>query len=195
MMKLILKQYLSSLRERGELDAILPDLLSQLGLNVFSRPGRGTRQDGVDVGAVGELQGQPEKVYLFSLKPGDLTRQDWDSGVQALRPSLNEILDSYIPNRLPIEHRGKDIVICIGIGGDVQEQVRPQLAGFVDDLQRRRPNIRIEEWNGDKLASLIESSFLQEGLLPPNARSSLRKSLALLDEPDAAFQHFSRLIR
>ena len=50
-MKLILKQYLSSLKERGELDAILPDLLSQLGLNVFSRPGRGTRQDGVDVGS------------------------------------------------------------------------------------------------------------------------------------------------
>ena len=54
-MKLILKQYLSSLRERGELDAILPDLLSQLGLIVFSRPGRGTRQDGVDVGRRNDL--------------------------------------------------------------------------------------------------------------------------------------------
>jgi hypothetical protein len=61
-MNLVIRQYLASLRERGELDAILPDLLSQLGLVVFSRPRRGTRQDGVDVGAVGSLEGGKEKV-------------------------------------------------------------------------------------------------------------------------------------
>src|SRR2546425_632665 len=59
-MKLIIREYLGSLRERGELDAILPDLLSQMGLNVYSRPARGTRQDGVDVGAVGSLNGGTE---------------------------------------------------------------------------------------------------------------------------------------
>lgn len=193
-MKLILKQYLLSLRERGELDAILPDLLSQLGLNVFSRPGRGTRQDGVDVGAVGSLDGGPERVYLFSIKPGDLTRKDWDGdAVQSIRPSLNEIIDAYIPNRLPAEHRGKDIVICIAIGGDVQEQVRPQLAGFVE--RNTKANITFEEWNGDKLASLIQSCFLREDLLPEHARSSLRKSLALLDEPESSHQHFAALIK
>ena len=37
-MKLILRQYLANLRERNELDAILPDLLSQMGMNVISRP-------------------------------------------------------------------------------------------------------------------------------------------------------------
>lgn len=193
-MKLILKQYLSSLRERGELDAILPDLLSQLGLNVYSRPGRGTRQDGVDVGAVGSLDSGPEKVYLFSIKPGDLTRKDWDSGsVQSLRPSLNEILDAYIPNRLPAEHRGKEIVICIGIGGDIQEQVRPQLTGFI--TKHTTHNITFEEWNGDKLASLIQSNFLREDLLPEHARSRLRKSVALLDEPEVSHRHFAALIK
>src|SRR3990170_2259120 len=152
-MKLIIREYLASLRERGELDAILPDLLSQLGLNVYSRPGRGTRQDGVDVAAVGALEDCTEKVYLFSIKPGDLTRKAWDGdSVQSLRPSLNEILDSYIPNRLPAEHRGKPIVICIAIGGDIQEQVRPQVTGFI--AQRSTQNVSFEEWNGDKLASL-----------------------------------------
>lgn len=192
-MKLILKEYLSSLRERSELDAILPDLLSQLGLNVYSRPGRGTRQDGVDVGAVGSLDGGPEKVYLFSIKPGDLTRKDWDGdAVQSLRPSLNEIIDAYIPNRLPAEHRGKNIVICIGIGGDVQETVRPQLTGFI--AQNTTANLTFEEWNGDKLADKIQSSFLREDLLPPRARSRLRKSLALLDEPETSHRHFAVLI-
>ena len=72
-MKLIIRHYLASLKERGELDAILPDLLSELGLNVYSRPGRGTRQDGVDVAAVGKLEGDDaDKVYLFSIKAGAL---------------------------------------------------------------------------------------------------------------------------
>lgn len=193
-MKLILKQYLSSLRERGELDAILPDLLSQLGLNVYSRPGRGTRQNGVDVGAAGSLDGGPEKVYLFSIKAGDLTRKDWDGdSVQSLRPSLNEILDVYIPTRLPAEHRGKSIVICVCFGGDVQEQVRESLTNFI--VRSQTPSIKFEEWNGDKLATLIQSCFLREDLLPDHARSRLRKSLALLDEPVSAYQHFAALIK
>ncbi|HYG87923.1 MAG TPA: hypothetical protein VD978_16830 [Azospirillum sp.] len=193
-MKLIIREYLSSLKERGELDAVLPDLLSQLGLNVYSRPQRGTRQDGVDVGAVGSLDGGPEKVYLFSIKPGDLTRREWDGdAAQSLRPSLNEILDSYIPNRLPAEHRGKDIVICIVVGGDVQEQVRPLLTGYF--TQNTKSTITFGEWNGDKLAALIQSSFLREDLLPEHARSLLRKSLAMLDEPEVSHRHFAALVR
>ncbi|MFZ0771279.1 MAG: hypothetical protein WCA49_25405 [Candidatus Sulfotelmatobacter sp.] len=193
-MKLIIREYLASLRERGELDAILPDLLSQLGLNVYSRPARGTRQDGVDVGAVGSLSGGAEKVYLFCIKAGDLTRKEWGGdAVQSLRPSLNEILDAYIPNRIPVEHRGKEVAICITIGGDVQEQVRPDLTGFIS--QNTTPTVSFEEWNGDRLASLIESSFLREDLLPSGARPQLRKALALLDEPDAAYRHFAALLQ
>ena len=133
-MKLILKQYLSSLRERGELDVVLPDLLSQLGLNVFSRPGRGTRQDGVDVGAVGCLFGGEEKVYLFSVKPGGLTRRDWlNESQQSLYPSLTEILYAYIPNRLPTEHRGKPIVICIVVGGIFRNRFAHNLKGLLQN--------------------------------------------------------------
>ena len=192
-MKLIIKEYLSSLKERGELDSVLPDLLSQLGLNVYSRPARGTRQDGVDVAAVGSLDDGPEKVYLFSIKPGDLTRRGWDGdSEQSLRPSLNEIIDSYIPNRLPAEHRSKDIVICIALGGDVREPVRPLVTGFMG--QNTKDNITFEEWNGDKLAACIESNFLQEDLLPKHARSHLRKSLAMLNEPDVSYRYFAQLV-
>ena len=193
-MKLIIKEYLASLRERGELDAILPDLLSQVGMNVFSRPGRGTRQDGVDVAAVGKLDGKVPKVYLFAIKPGNLTRKDWAGGeVQDLRPSLLEILDAYIPNRLPAEHRDKEIVICLCIGGDIDEQVSPQIEGFVK--QHEKSNVTFQQWNGDKLASLIQKHFLREDLLPPDARSHLRKSIAMLDEPETSYKHFSALVR
>lgn len=193
-MKLIIKQYLASLKERDELDAVLPDLLSQIGLNVFSRPGRGTRQYGVDVAAVGKLDGSTEKVYLLSIKAGDLTRSSWDGdSVQSLRPSLNEILDAYIRNRIPHEHKDKDVVVCLCFGGDIQEQVREEVKGYIENNERN--NLTFEEWNGDKLASLILENFLCEDLLPQHARSLLRKSLALLDEPEASYQHFSTLIR
>lgn len=195
-MKLIIKQYLASLKERDELDVILPDLLSEMGLTVFSRPSRGTRQDGVDVAAVGSLNGGEEKVYLFSIKAGNLTRQTWDGdALQSLRPSLNEILDSYIPARLPEAHHTKKIVICLCFGGDINENIRASVEGFIKTEKSRKDNIDFEEWNGDRLASLILEKFLQEDLLPEELRSHLRKSLALLDEPNASYRHFSELLQ
>jgi len=192
-MKLIIKEYLASLRERQELDAVLPDLLSQMGMNVFSRPGRGTRQDGVDVAAVGSIDGEEETVYLFSIKPGDLRRPDWNSASpQSLRPSLDEIQDAYIRNRLPKQHRKKKIKICICVGGDIREEVRQDIEGYKDRYSNEL--ISFEEWNGDRIASLIESYFLREELLPEASRSHLRKALALIDEPAASYRHFAILV-
>jgi hypothetical protein len=194
-MKLIIRQYLAGLRERNELDAVLPGLLSQMGLTVYSRPGRGTRQDGVDVGAVGSIDGGPEKVYLFSIKAGDLTRREWDGdAIQSLRPSLNEILDAYIRNRIPPEHKDKQIVICITFGGDVREEVRPSLVAFMEKYVEAG-KVSFEEWNGDKLATLIQTHFLREDLIAEGVRSDLRKALALLDEPEASFEYFAALVR
>jgi hypothetical protein len=193
-MRLIVSQYLASLKERNELDAILPDLLSQLGLIVISRPRQGTRQDGVDVAAIGSLDGGSEKVYLFSIKAGDLTRTTWNGETaQSLRPSLDDILDAYIPNRIPDEHKEKDIVICLCFGGEIQEQVRPLVKGYIDKYTTSK--IKFEEWNGDLLASYILSSFLQEDLLPKNAQAELRKSLALLNEPESSYQYFLTLVK
>ncbi|AUW58187.1 hypothetical protein C1T17_08795 [Sphingobium sp. SCG-1] len=67
-MKLVIREYLASLKERDELDAVLPDLLTELGFTVYSRPARGTRQYGVDVAAVGPGQDGIRRVHLFSVK-------------------------------------------------------------------------------------------------------------------------------
>ncbi len=192
-MKLVIKEYLTSLKERGELDALLPDLLSQMGLRVFSKPGRGTRQHGVDIAAVGKVEDEVEKVFLLSVKSGNLGRKDWDSGsAQDLRPSLNEILDVYIPTHLPSEYKGLPIDICICIGGDIEESVRGNISQY--EQNNRTETIKIVEWDGDRLATWVENYFLQENLLPEGARPLLRKSLALLDEPQASFAHFSNLV-
>ncbi|HHF3057564.1 TPA: hypothetical protein ACPJ1D_003640 [Vibrio alginolyticus] len=194
-MKLVIKEYLSSLNERDELDAILPDLLSQLGLTVFGKPIRGASERGVDVAAVGSLYGGVEKVYLFSIKAGDLTRSTWNGNEnQVLRPSLDEIIDSYIPHRLPPEHKGKPIVICPCFGGDVQTPVRDLFTGYIDSRTKTNENIEFEEWNGDKLASLINDNFLHENFMPDDTRSLLRKSVSMIDEPDTSFRYFAYLV-
>jgi len=190
-MKPVIREYLLSLRERGELDAILPDLLSELGYNVFSRPSRGTRQFGVDVAAIGPKG--DGRVYLFSIKPGPLTRADWASeGEQALKPSLEEILDAYIPYHLPLEYRGKQIVICPCLGGEVHEAVAQQYNGYLD--RKSTETISFSTWNGDRLAGYLDDGLLREGLLTKDMQSNLRKAIAMCDEPDASFSHFRRLV-
>lgn len=192
-MKLLLKDYLASLRERGELDAIVPDMLSELGFHVYSRPSVGTRQFGVDMAAVGEDDDKVRKVFLFSMKAGDLKRADWDDGPQALRPSLNEIKDHYIRSRIPAKYSGLPIVICICFGGDMDEAIQDAVRGYIESNSTDR--ISYQEWNGDRLAELLLAGVLREELLPEKSRSYFRKSLALLDEPDASYSYFRQLLQ
>lgn len=192
-MKLILKQYLASLKERDELEVLVPDLLSQMGLNVYARPIRGANEYGVDVAAVGKIDGDVEKVYLFSIKSGNLTRSTWSGGSdQTLLPSIYSILNTYIPHRIPKEHSDKPVVICLCFGGDVQPTVRQDLTGF--EQQHETEILKIEEWNGDRLSELIVQYLLKEELLPSGWQSMLRKAIALLDEPEASHRNFVKLV-
>ena len=193
-MKLILRQYLADLRERDELDAVLPDLVSELGFNVLSRPSRGTRQNGVDVAAIGpdNSDGGRHKVFLFTIKAGDLRRREWDDGSpQAVRQSLNEIVDSYIPTRIPDQYEDLDIVICLCIGGEMKEDVQVQWTGFVQN--NRTEKIRFRVWNGDKLAELLLSGVLRQELLEPRFQTHFRKSVAMVDHPEVAYRFFALL--
>jgi hypothetical protein len=191
-MKLLIRDYIGSLKERHELDAILPDLLSELGFNVYSRPGRGATQRGVDIAAVGKDEDGQRKVFLFSVKQGDLSRQEWNGTPQALRPSLEEILDDYIPNRIPARYKKLKVVICLCFGGDIQEAVRPLLTAFTKRHSNRK--ISFDEWNGDRIADQLLRGILREELLPKPLRSSFQKAVAMVDQPEIAFEHFARLL-
>jgi hypothetical protein len=192
-MKLLLSDYVGSLKERGELDAILPDLLSELGFHVISRPAIGAVQRGVDIAALGKDDDGERKLFLLSVKAGDLTRAEWNgSGVQALRPSLEEILDDYIPSRIPPQYKELKIVICLVIGGVVQQVVQPLVAGFIKTHTTEK--ISFQEWNGDHVAELLLAGPLREKLLPKALQSSFQKAVAMADEPDVSYEHFARLL-
>lgn len=187
-MKLVFAEYLASLRERRELDVIIPDLLSELGWSVVSRPSIGTRQYGVDAAAIGQLGDGAKSLFLLSIKRGDLRRPEWSSNPQSLRPSLDEIQDFYIPKLIPKRYQDLPVVIVICVGGEIHPSVQGLVDGYIDE--KTRGNLSFDIWNSDKLAELLLSGVLREHALPPDSRSNLRKSIALIEEPDASFRYF-----
>ena len=193
-MKLILKEYLASLKERGDLDnALLPNLLSAIGLQVLKTPMIGTRQDGVDIAAVGQLSDDDQKyLYLLCVKAGDVGRNDWDANPQSVRPELQEILDVYIGAKIAKEHQGLPIKICLCMGGELKETVESNWAGFT--RTNSTDEIRFELWNGDRLAGFMEKSLLARELLDEGARRHFQKALAMVNEPEACYEYTRGLL-
>ena len=99
--QLVLTHYLAGLRERDELDALLPELLKAMGHSVQSRPQIGVSQAGVDVLSVKHDEDTEPEVFLFVIKFGDIGRNDFYGGVQAVDPSIREAANDFVRNRLP----------------------------------------------------------------------------------------------
>ena len=193
-MKLIIREYLSMLKESKELDYLIPDLLLSMGLTPFSRPQIGVRQDGVDIAAVGkDKEDGEEKVFLITIKRGDIDRSSWDSGLQAVRPSLNEIIDCYIPNRLPVEYKSypKKIILCCG--GEIKQEVEGNWVGFAKN-KRAAKDLSFSFWGADYLSTMIEQNLLNEYLFPEECRKLFRKSLAIIDGTDEGFKYYRNLV-
>lgn len=194
-MKLIVRDYLKSLKEDGELDRLLVDLLSQMGLEVQGSPMKGVVQSGVDLWAVGKLpEDDEESIYLVSVKRGNLTRDNWDSGKQAMRPSLNEILDDFIPHHIPKHLADKRIVVCIAIGGEIESNVQRHVKGFIEKAENDHPRLRVQKWTGDFISGLICQHLLNAKLFCGDGQRLLFRALAMVQEPDAALNSFRQFV-
>ncbi|GAA0913297.1 hypothetical protein GCM10009552_29070 [Rothia nasimurium] len=192
-MMALLREYLASLRERDELDAIFPDLLAEVGYRVLTRPQRGTTQKGVDIAAVGIDEGDGrQKVFLFSLKRGDLSRQEWDGTPQAVRSSLNQMM-TYRRNRIPPRLSRLPVVGCLVVGGQMQETVLDDWNAFIRDAEPF--GIEFVCWNGDDLARLLSKGYLKEEVMPQTMRREIQKAVAMADFPDVSARHFGKLCR
>ncbi len=94
-MKLIIKDYISSLNEDVGLNDLIPKLLFLNGINVVNNAQKGVRQYGVDIFA--EKKGE---AYLVTIKQGNINRNNWNTDPTALRQSLDDIFDVYIPSEI-----------------------------------------------------------------------------------------------
>ncbi|WP_109479672.1 hypothetical protein [Paraburkholderia sp. C35] len=191
-MKLIISSFLRTLRERDEFDRLLPDLLVAMGYTPVVRPQAGVRQFGVDLPVVGpNPNDKVEELVLFTIKQGDLGRQDWDVGVQAVRPSLNEILEVYLPREVEPAHSNLRKRIVLATTGDLKQDTQPNWTGFVEKHQKEA---EFEFWSGDKVAELIERYMLDEHVFLEQDRTDLRKALAFAGERDYSMLDLDRML-
>lgn len=195
-MKIILKEYLASLKERGDLDrSVLPNLLSEIGLRVLSTPMIGTRQNGVDIAAVGKIKDEDKKryLYLFCIKAGNISRSDWSTGIQTVCPELDEIRDVYLRTNVAREYSNLPIKICLCCGGELEESALTNWAGYTD--RYTTDNISYEEWNGDRLAELMMRCLLARELLDDDPRRNFQKAVAMVNEPNVCYDYTRAFLR
>ena len=197
-MRLVLREYLSMLKEAGELDDLLPDLLVAMGLDPLSRPIRGIRQFGVDVSAVGaDPEDGRRKLFLFVVKQGDITRSNWDTGEQSVRPSLNEIFDTYLHTQVRPEHKDLPKKIILTTNGELRQNVEPNWAGYARKHASDHSaygELQLEFWGADHLAILLEQYLLDEYLFPESAQKQIRKTIALADQNEEEPRFFYSLV-
>lgn len=183
-MKLIIKEYLSLLKESKELDSLIPELLLAMGHEVISRAKIGVRQYGVDVASVGIDEDGIKKVFLFTIKEGHLGRNDWNGGSsQAVKPSLDEILDDYIPTHLEEDYSKLVKKVVVATSGDLQQNVQLNWSNYTKKHSKEN-EIEFDFWGGDKLSLFVEKFIFNEHIIPQNLRSKFRKALALIGDTD-----------
>lgn len=192
-MRLIISQFLRTLRERDEFDRLLPDLLLAMGYVPLAKPQTGVRQHGVDLAAVGKspIDGTDEMLLLV-IKQGDLGRRDWDNGEPtSVRPSLNEVLDVYLTKLVAPEHSGLRKTIILATTGDLKQDVEINWTAF-KELNSTRADF--DFWGADRVSDLVERYLLDEHIFASSDRSDLRKSLALAADPEYDFRDLNRLL-
>ncbi len=194
-MRLIVREYLSMLKESGELDSLLGDLLLSMEIEPISKAQIGVRQYGIDLAGVGPDPDDSgsKKVFLFTIKAGDIDRNNWDTKKQDVRPSLNEILDVYIPKHLDSNYQRlpKKVVVCCN--GDLKQNVEQNWTGFTEQ-KTSTPELEFDFWGADRLSLYVERYFLDEYLFPESARKKMRRSLALVGLPEYDLSHFYALV-
>ncbi|RZF24665.1 hypothetical protein EVC45_37515 [Paraburkholderia sp. UYCP14C] len=192
-MRLIISSFLRTLRERDEFDRLLPDLLSAMGYVPVARPQTGVRQYGVDLPVVGKnpVDGV-EELVLLTIKQGDLGRQDWDGSAQAVRQSLDEIIEVCLPRDLEPAHQPLRKRIILATTGDLKQDTQRNWTAYIE---KRANEAQFEFWGGDKVADLIERHMLDEHVFVEDDRTNLRKALAFAGEQEYSLADLERLLR
>jgi hypothetical protein len=189
--QLVLSHYLAGLRERDELDALLPELLRAMGHSVLSRPQVGANQAGVDIVSTYSNRTGEKEVFLYVVKFGDLGRDDFYGGKQAVDPSVREAANDFVRNRLPEQLKGLKKRIVLVTNGMLKQEAQAGYAALSHDVAER-PLCSLELWTADQLTSLIEEHLFDETLLLDKGKSDLRAALAALEESETSIRRFVR---
>lgn len=191
--KLVLSHYLAGLRERNELDALLPELLTAMGHSVLSVAQVGVNQAGVDVVSTYPGADGKKVVYLFVIKFGDVGREGFFGGKQAIEPSIREASGTYVRSRLQEEFRDCEKKIILLSNGLLKQEAQESFAALTEEVAGR-PLQQLEFWGTYQLTPLIEEHIFNESLLLAKGTGDLRAALATLEQTEVAVRHFMKFV-
>lgn len=191
-MLFLVQDYLASLREREELDAILPDLLRAMGFQIVKLAFRGEVEHGVDIAAIGQ-EDDGTVLYLIQVKTGDIDAAMWDSGPNAVRPTLNNLLDVPFEDLTQprLQHARRQAILAHN--GHLRENIRERFNGYIQD--HFSPHMAFTRWDLDELAKLFQQHLLHERIVPRQHQRLLKRTLVFLDVPDYDLSDFKQLVR
>ncbi|HBT2895690.1 TPA: hypothetical protein MBE78_005410 [Klebsiella pneumoniae] len=191
--QLVLSHYLAGLRERNELDVLLPELLKAMGHNVLSRPQIGPAQAGVDVLSTQTGTDGVDEVFVFIIKFGNVGRVDFYGGPQSIDPSIREACNDFLRNRLPEPLKPLRKRIVLVSNGELLQEAQAGFSALTADIATR-PLCSLEFWGTDQLTPLVEQYLFDETLLLARGKSDLRAALAGLEESGSAINRFIRFV-
>ena len=191
----IVKQYIASLKEDGELDYIFPLLLERMEYRILSTPkqSKGMPQYGRDVVAIKEVKGEPT-LWLFELKGfgakdiTDRTLNERDGLIESLRASkYTPYEDASIPGLQDYPRR-----IVFVHNGMVEANAQPTFNGFI---KTEFPDGNFEEWDITVLTSYFSEYLFDETLLADEESYHLfKKVLVMLDGEGNNYKDIAKLI-
>jgi hypothetical protein len=181
---LIVKEYLESLTEEGELNRIFPILLTSLGFEILTKPteNKGLQEFGKDVVAVGndvfvdnddESYGIKKRFY-FELKGGgdrDVSKDTFykDYGIQqSLTEAKRVEFKTDYPN---FDTLPKKIVLVHN--GVVKGKIRDVYNGFIEQEFPKNGNIEYDRWGIEKLTDLFSEYLFGAYLLTDRKTTKL----------------------
>lgn len=191
----IIKEYVASLKEDGELDYIFPLLLERMGYRVLSTPrhSKGQSQYGRDVVATKKVKGV-DTLFLFELKGfrahdiTDRTLTEKDGIIDSLKASkYTKYRDASIPG---LSKFARKYVFVHNGGVDANA-----LLTWNDFVKSEFPDDNLERWDLARLTSLFSECLFDETLLSDEKGYRLfKKVLVLLDAEGNDFSDMVTLV-
>jgi hypothetical protein len=203
MKQIIIREYLQSLKESEELDAIFPILLESMDFRILSKPiqSKGLQQYGKDVVAIGiDPIDNNYKRFYFEIKGGsdrDITTNNY-SKTDGIRESIIEakdrqFTDSSIPgfDNLPVK-------ILLVHNGELKHNVKEPFDGFIANefpVTRRNITYEFERWDIIRLSELFGLHLFNEYLLSTEEQvDKFKRVLVFLNNPESDFTDLYSLI-
>lgn len=194
--KIIVREYLSTLKEDSELDYLFPILLNIMGYRIIQTPkeSKGQSQYGKDIIAIGKDKDGVKHKWYFELKgyaDKDITQGNY-SKTDGIRESIIEAKDTIFKDSAIPEFNDLPFKIVVVHNGILKTNMRDTFEGFIS---REFEDGQFERWDIYYLTDLFSKYLFNEYLLSDEKSNRLlKKTLAFLDSPDNEFIEFKELV-